>query len=154
MPTEPPPHEQASCPTCSAIVYRRRSTGMTTSAGNGSSSLPQLSPTARSSPAAPTPETNTPPPPPASAPPPPIPAALAHRALFPASFTTALGYSPPADGTTQWIAAAAELIAYRITYAITDPGVALGPRPAPDQAIRAAWYNTLTTTLRNQRQWP
>jgi hypothetical protein len=80
--------------------------------------------------------------------------AIGDRALFPAWFTTALGYSPPADGTTQWIAAAAELIAYRITYAITDPGVALGPRPAPDQAIRAAWYNTLTTTLRNQRQWP
>lgn len=80
--------------------------------------------------------------------------AIGDRALFPAWFTTALGYSPPADGTTQWIAAAAELIAYRVTYAITDPAVALGPRPDPDQAIRAAWYNTLTATLRNQRQWP
>lgn len=80
--------------------------------------------------------------------------AIGDRALFPAWFTTALGYSPPADGTTQWITAATELIAYRITYAITDPAVALGPRPAPDQAIRAAWYNTLATTLRNQRQWP
>lgn len=80
--------------------------------------------------------------------------AIGDRALFPSWFTTALGYSPPADGTTQWIAAATELIAYRITYAITDPAVALGPRPAPDQAIRAAWFNTLTTTLRNQRQWP
>lgn len=79
--------------------------------------------------------------------------AIGDRALFPAWFTTALGYGPPADGTTQWIAGAAELIAYRITYAITDPAVALGPRPAPDQAVQAAWYNTLTTTLRNQRQW-
>lgn len=80
--------------------------------------------------------------------------AIGERALFPAWFTTALGYSPPAEGTTQWIAAATELIAYRITYAITDPAVALGPRPAQDQAIRAAWFNTMTTTLRNQRQWP
>ncbi len=80
--------------------------------------------------------------------------AIGDRALLPAWFTTALGYSPPADGTTQWIAAAAALIAYRITYAITDPAVALGPRPAPDQAIRLAWYNNLTTALRTQRQWP
>jgi chromosome segregation ATPase len=80
--------------------------------------------------------------------------AIGDRVLFPAWFTTALGYSPPADGTSQWIAAAAELIAYRITYAITDPAVALGAPPAPDQAIRASWYNTLTATLRNRRQWP
>jgi prophage DNA circulation protein len=80
--------------------------------------------------------------------------AIGDRALFPAWFTTALGYSPPADGTTQWIAAATELIAYRITYAITDPAVALGPRPTPDQALRAACFDNLTTTLRNQRQWP
>jgi prophage DNA circulation protein len=80
--------------------------------------------------------------------------AIGDRALFPSWFTIALGYSPPADGTTQWIAAATELVAYRITYAVTDPAVALGPRPALDQAIRAAWFNTLTTTLRNQRQWP
>ena len=79
---------------------------------------------------------------------------IGDRALFPAWFTTALGYSPPADGTTQWIAAATELIAYRIAYAITDPAVALGPRPAPGQEVRAAWYNSLTATLRNQRQWP
>jgi len=80
--------------------------------------------------------------------------AISDRALFPAWFTTALGYSPPADGTTQWITAATELIAYRITYAITDPAVALGPKPTPDQAIRAAWFTTLTVTLRDQRQWP
>lgn len=80
--------------------------------------------------------------------------AIGDRALFPAWFTTALGYSPPADGTTQWIAAAAELIAYRITYAITDPAVALGPRPTSDQAIRAAWYSALATTLRKRRRWP
>jgi prophage DNA circulation protein len=80
--------------------------------------------------------------------------AIGNRVLFPSWFTTALGYSPPADSTTQWIATAAELIAYRITYTITDPAVALGPRPDPQQAIRAAWYNTLTTKLRNQRQWP
>ena len=80
--------------------------------------------------------------------------AIGDRALFPAWFTTALGYSPPADGTTQWIAAATELTAYRITYAITDPAVALGPRPTPDQAMRAACFDNLTTTLRNQRQWP
>jgi prophage DNA circulation protein len=80
--------------------------------------------------------------------------AIGDRALLPAWFTTALGYSPPADGTTQWIAAATELIAYRITYAITDPAVALGPRPTPGQAMRAAWFDNLTTTLRNQRQWP
>ena len=41
--------------------------------------------------------------------------AIGDRALFPASFTTTLGYSPPADGTTDWIAAATALIAYAIT---------------------------------------
>jgi len=76
------------------------------------------------------------------------------RSLFPVWFTIALGYSPPAEGTTQWVAAATELITYRITYGIIDPVVALGPLPAPDQAIQAAWFNALTTTLRNQRQWP
>jgi chromosome segregation ATPase len=80
--------------------------------------------------------------------------AIGNRALFPAWFTTVLGYGPPAEGTTQWIVAASELIAYRITYAITDPAVALGPRPDPDQVVRAAWYNSLTSTLRSQRQWP
>lgn len=80
--------------------------------------------------------------------------AIGERALFPAWFTTALGYSPPADRTTQWIAAATELIAYRITYAINDPAVALGHPPPPDQAVQAAWFNNLTTKLRNQRQWP
>ena len=80
--------------------------------------------------------------------------AIGDRALFPAWFTTALGYSPPADGTTQWIGTAAELIAYRLTYAITDPAVALGPRPAPEQTTQAAWFSKKTTTLSNQRQWP
>lgn len=80
--------------------------------------------------------------------------AIGDRALFPAWFTIALGYSPPATGTAQWIAAAAELISYRITYAITDPAVALGSQPPPHQAIRAAWYDALTRTLRDQRQWP
>jgi prophage DNA circulation protein len=80
--------------------------------------------------------------------------AIGDRALFPSWFTTALGYSPPADGTTQWIAAATELIAYRITYGINDPAVALGSRPASDQAIQAAWFDALVATLRNQRQWP
>jgi chromosome segregation ATPase len=80
--------------------------------------------------------------------------AVGDRVLFPSWFTTALGYSPPAEGTTEWIAAATELIAYRITYGVTDPAVALGDRPDADQAIRAAWFNTLTIRLRKQRQWP
>lgn len=80
--------------------------------------------------------------------------AVGDRVLFPSWFTTALGYSPPAEGTTEWIAAATELIAYRITYGVTDPAVALGHPPDSDQAIRAAWFNTLTITLRKQRQWP
>jgi chromosome segregation ATPase len=80
--------------------------------------------------------------------------AIGNRALFPAWFTTALGYSPPADGTTEWVAVAAELVTYRITYAVNDQAVALGSRPAPGQAIQTAWFNNLTIMLRNQHQWP
>ena len=49
---------------------------------------------------------------------------------------------------------ATELIANRITFAIDDRADALGPRPAQDQATRAAWFSTLTAALRNHRQWP
>jgi uncharacterized protein YoxC len=80
--------------------------------------------------------------------------AIGTRALFPAWFTTVLGYGPPADGTTEWIAAAADLIAYRITYAITDPAVALGAPPEPEQTTRATLHEELTAKLRKLQQRP
>jgi hypothetical protein len=87
--------------------------------------------------------------------------AVSEGALLPAWFTTALGSHPPADNTSEWIDAAVDLLAYRITYQVTDPVVALGRAPTPAEANRDtsaserfSWYHELTAKMRKQRQWP
>lgn len=68
------------------------------------------------------------------------------RAL-PVWFTTVLGPTPPAENTNTWAEVATQLIAYRVTYNVTDKVVALGPPPADDDTIRTEWYRKLTRKL-------
>ncbi|WP_290058108.1 hypothetical protein [Amycolatopsis solani] len=60
--------------------------------------------------------------------------ALGSNALLPTWFGHALGVAPP-TGTTgdTWLRTAASVLAYRVTFKITDPALPLGP-PAPESA--------------------
>jgi len=60
--------------------------------------------------------------------------ALGSNALLPAWFGHALGVAPP-SGTSgdAWIRTAASVLAYRVTFRVTDPALPLGP-PAPEGA--------------------
>ncbi|SFW69515.1 hypothetical protein [Amycolatopsis australiensis] len=60
--------------------------------------------------------------------------ALGSNALLPAWFGNALGVAPP-SGTSgdAWIRTAASVLAYRVTFGITDPALPLGA-PAPEDA--------------------
>jgi|GEM_PF-2676900 len=75
--------------------------------------------------------------------------AVGEGALLPAWFTSVLGPIPPAEDTRAWMEVAVDLLAYRVTYDITDPSVALGPDPAPeDSPRRRAWHHQLRRRLR------
>lgn len=58
-----------------------------------------------------------------------IDAAVADCELFPSWFTNRLGYRPAPRRAAEWRDAAIQVVLYRITYAVTDRTVALGPRP-------------------------
>ncbi|WIV61640.1 hypothetical protein [Amycolatopsis nalaikhensis] len=60
--------------------------------------------------------------------------ALGSNALLPTWFGNALGVSPP-SGTSgdAWIRTAASVLAYRVTFGVTDQALPLGP-PAPEDA--------------------
>ncbi|MEU2930794.1 hypothetical protein ABZ636_38175 [Streptomyces sp. NPDC007251] len=51
------------------------------------------------------------------------------RAVMPVWFVTVLGAVPPANKTQEWLDLATQVLAYRVTYDITDQVVALGPEP-------------------------
>ncbi|MFC8223756.1 hypothetical protein ACFUTY_37010 [Streptomyces sp. NPDC057362] len=74
--------------------------------------------------------------------------AVRDRALLPMWFVTVLGPVPPAHKTQEWMDLATQVLAYRITYGITDQVVALGP--APDEYVprRTEWHRDLTKDLR------
>jgi hypothetical protein len=70
--------------------------------------------------------------------------AVGEGALLPAWFTTVLGPIPPAEDTRAWMDVATSLLAYRVTYGVTDPVVALGSPPVEaESARRRAWYQQL-----------
>jgi FdhD protein len=76
--------------------------------------------------------------------------AVGEGALLPAWFTTVLGPIPPAEDTRDWMEAATHLLAYRVTYGITDPVVALGSEPGEGHtARRRAWHQQLKRQLRD-----
>lgn len=76
--------------------------------------------------------------------------AVGEGALLPAWFTSALGPIPPAEDTGPWMEAATELLAYRVTYEVTDPILALGPEPTgeDDGGRRRGWHHRLRRRLR------
>lgn len=55
--------------------------------------------------------------------------AVADGKLFPSWFTNRLGHRPAPGRAADWREVAIEVVLYRITYAVTDRTVALGPRP-------------------------
>ncbi|MEU1555603.1 hypothetical protein ABZ517_23195 [Streptomyces scabiei] len=73
--------------------------------------------------------------------------AIRDRALLPMWFVTVLGPVPPAHKTQEWMDLATQVLAYRVTYGITDQAVALGP--APNEYVpRRTEYGELTKDLR------
>jgi chromosome segregation ATPase len=76
--------------------------------------------------------------------------AIRDRALLPMWFVTVLGPVPPAHKTQEWMDHATEVLAYRVTYGVTDQAVALGA--APDEYVprRTEWHREL---IKNLRRW-
>ncbi|MEV4281539.1 hypothetical protein [Actinoplanes xinjiangensis] len=79
--------------------------------------------------------------------------AVADGALLPTWFTFALGHQPVAEDVDAWMQLATDLLAYRVTYEVTDPAVALG-HGTHDDPRREAWRTELDEQLQNRRRWP
>jgi chromosome segregation ATPase len=75
--------------------------------------------------------------------------AVGEGALLPTWFTTVLGPIPAAADTREWMEVGTELLAYRVSYQVSDPVVALGFEPTEqDSARRRAWHHRLKRQLR------
>ncbi|MFE1927507.1 hypothetical protein ACFW91_33755 [Streptomyces asoensis] len=74
--------------------------------------------------------------------------ALRNRALLPMWFVTVLGPVAPARDTESWLEAATSVLAYRVTYNITDHVLALGEQLEDDHPGRDQWRQELSKTLR------
>ena len=67
---------------------------------------------------------------------------------LPAWFTAVLGTGPSSTEPVRWWEAAVSLLAYRITFRISDPSRALGPRPGPSACARQRhWFGELDREL-------
>ncbi|MER6501885.1 hypothetical protein ABT218_21455 [Streptomyces sp. NPDC001455] len=66
--------------------------------------------------------------------------AIRDRALLPMWFVTVLGPVPPAHKTQEWMDHATQVLAYRVTYGITDQVVALGPALDEYTPRRTEWH--------------
>ncbi len=75
--------------------------------------------------------------------------AIRDRSLLPMWFVTVLGPVAPTRKTEDWLEAATSLLAYRITYNITDQVLALGGEPDDDDPGRDQWRQELTEALRH-----
>ena len=80
-------------------------------------------------------------------------AAVAEGALLPAWLILALGHQPVGEDVAQWMDTATSLLAYRVTYEVIDPVVALGPG-AYDDPQRETWREELERRLKARRHWP
>ncbi|GAB6900136.1 hypothetical protein [Kineosporia succinea] len=70
--------------------------------------------------------------------------AVGGGALLPSWFTSVLGPMPAAQDTRAWMDVATSLLAYRATYSVTDPIMALGVPPVDgENPRRRAWYHQL-----------
>ncbi|MFC4066743.1 hypothetical protein [Actinoplanes subglobosus] len=79
--------------------------------------------------------------------------AVADGALLPTWLVFAVGHQPVAEDVDAWMQLATELLAYRVTYEVTDPTVALGPG-THDDPRREAWRTELDEQLQARRRWP
>ncbi|MEU8437625.1 CopG family transcriptional regulator [Streptomyces sp. NPDC029216] len=78
--------------------------------------------------------------------------ALVRGDLLPLWFSTTLGPAAPPHRTEAWLETALDVLAYRVTYRITDPVLALGGSPdGRDEPRRAAWFDGLGRALRDWR---
>ncbi|MFI0977774.1 hypothetical protein ACH4SP_12270 [Streptomyces sp. NPDC021093] len=68
--------------------------------------------------------------------------------LLPVWFVTVLGPAPPARGTEQWLECAIRVLLYRLTCAIDDQVLALGPQPDAAAHHRYWWHKELRESLR------
>lgn len=79
--------------------------------------------------------------------------AVGEGALLPTWFTTVLGPIPPADDTRDWMDTGTELLAYRVSYQVSDPVVALGFEPSEqDSPRRKEWHHRLKRQLRERQR--
>jgi hypothetical protein len=71
-------------------------------------------------------------------------------ALLPAWFVAALGPAPNPKHRAKWLNTATLVLAYRITYKVTDPASALGPEPTSTNSIprRRTLYSDIMRNLR------
>lgn len=74
--------------------------------------------------------------------------ALVGEEMLPTWFITVLGPLPPARDTQKWMEAAVEILAYRSTYKVSDPVVALGDERSSYPATeRSRWYRQIMRQL-------
>jgi hypothetical protein len=67
---------------------------------------------------------------------------------LPGWFTEVLGSTPSQTEPVRWWEAAVSLLAYRITFRISDPSGALGSRPGPSACARQRqWFGELDREL-------
>ncbi|MFE9484622.1 CopG family transcriptional regulator [Streptomyces spororaveus] len=75
--------------------------------------------------------------------------ALSGADLLPVWFSTALGPMAPSRDAEEWLETALDVLAYRVTYQVTDPVLALGSTPSEGSAPRrTARFNELARDLR------
>lgn len=75
--------------------------------------------------------------------------ALSGADLLPVWFATALGPMAPSRRAEEWLETALDVLAYRVTYKVTDPVLALGSTPNGSSAPRrTSWFNKLKRDLR------
>jgi chromosome segregation ATPase len=79
--------------------------------------------------------------------------ALDRGAMMPDWFTRDFGPTRPADGTEEWMDTAVGVLAFRITYDITDPIAALGIPPSEEQPQhKRDWRRDLNQRLARLRE--
>jgi hypothetical protein len=77
-----------------------------------------------------------------------ITSAVGRGAMLPLWFTTSLGPTAPAADTDAWIRTATQVLAYRVTYRVTDALMPLGVTPGSTApAHRGEWHTELSAAL-------
>jgi hypothetical protein len=81
-----------------------------------------------------------------------IASAVGDGVMLPAWLTGPLGPMPPAGTAQRWMDVAAGLLAYRITYGVTDPADAVGEVPSGAGERRRRWHADLGRGVRELRR--